>query len=200
MEPLDRHLDGGIPRGTLVALVAPPTSQSELFLQSMGRTRPVTHVSTTCRNPRESEQRFGGPAGGNSEVNHVHADPEALLGGDELPFDVGSESFVLVDPVDELERQSRDGYLGFLEALSEALVETDSVGVLHALDVPDRPDHRWLSLKRADHVWQLELTPTSQDIRNRLLVTKSRGYRALTEPIPLVLTDRVRIDTSRSIG
>lgn len=201
MEILDRRLDGGIPVGTLVALVAPPESQSELFLQVMGRHRPVTFVSTTCTRNSEAVRRYGAPEADGAGVTHVHAPAENLLSSETSPLTgVEPGSFVIVDPGNDLERQSRDEYMAFLEQLAETLVETDSVGVVHLLEEDSDPEHRWLSLKMADHVWRLELTPTSQDIRNRLLVTKSRGYRALTEPIPLVLTDGVRIDTSRSIG
>lgn len=207
LEILDRRLDGGIPVGTLVALVAPPESQSELFLEAMGRHRPVTFVSTTCTRSVEARRRYGATEAEGAGVRLVHASASELVGSEPSPLEergglagVDEDSFVIVDPANDLERETRADYFGFLDDLVERLEETESVGIIHLLEEESSPRNRWLTLKTADHVWQLELTPTSQDIRNRLLVTKSRGYGALTEPIPLVLTDRVRIDTSRSIG
>lgn len=207
LEILDRRLDGGIPVGTLVALVAPPESQSELFLEAMGRHRPVTFVSTTCSRSVEARRRYGTDGGEDAGVRHVHASASELVGSGNSPpagqsglAGIDEDSFVIVDPGNDLERETRADYHEFLADLVERLEETGSVGIIHLLEEDSSPRNRWLTLKTADHVWQLELTPTSQDIRNRLLVTKSRGYRALTEPIPLVLTDRIRIDTSRSIG
>lgn len=99
-----------------------------------------------------------------------------------------------------LERASRDRYLQFLNTFKTRLREIDCVGIVHCLQgaLPSRC--RYLTLKRADHVWQLELIPTTRQIKNRLLITKSRGYRALIEPIPLILSDQVLIDTSRTIA
>lgn len=62
------------------------------------------------------------------------------------------------------------------------------------------PAHRWQTLNRADDVRELEVHALSRDVKTRLLVTKSRYGYSLTEPIPLVLTGRVRIDTSRRIA
>lgn len=56
-----------------------------------------------------------------------------------------------------------------------------------------------MTLNRVDQVWWLQLELLSREIRTRLYVTKARAGRALTEPIPLTLTDQVVIDTSRNI-
>jgi len=73
--------------------------------------------------------------------------------------------------------------------------------VLHCIagDAPV-PPLRDLSLNRADHVWQLQVMALSRDVKTRLLITKVRNGRALTEPVDLLMTDRVRVDTSRRIG
>jgi hypothetical protein len=110
------------------------------------------------------------------------------------------ESFVVFDPIDGLERAGRERYLPFVNGLKRRLRATDRVGVFHGLDTDPVPDLRRLTLPRADHVWRPEQLVLSREIKTRLLVTKARGGRALSEPIPLRIDDRVRVDTSRRIA
>ena len=105
----------------------------------------------------------------------------------------------MIDPVDALEDASRERYLAVLNAIKERLREADSVGLVHCLDGDRSPANRGLTLKRADQVWELESTVRSQEIRTRLVITKARRGQAFNRPIPLVLSDRVRIDHSRNI-
>lgn len=130
-------------------------------------------------------------------------DPESrTLLEDRTPIEeeLTPECFVIVDRTNWLEAADRDEYRGFLDGLKRMLVETESVGVLHCSQRTHPPPQRGLTLDRADQVWQLELLPLSREIKNRLLVTKSRRGHALREPIDLLLTDRVQVDTSRRIG
>lgn len=199
---LDSRLDGGVPAGKLLALTAPASSQSERLLYQLATARPTLYVSTTC--PDEVELRAaldGAGVAGQVDLAFEHASPSDLLAEPEQYLgDVSPETFVVFDPADGLERAEHGRYLAFLNALKRRLRETDSVGVLHGLDTDPVPDGRRLTLRRADHVWRLEQLVLSTEIKTRLLVTKARGGRALTEPIPLVMTDRIRVDTSRRIA
>ena len=135
------------------------------------------------------------------ELSVSYTDVPTLL--ENFPESVGQlppESFVILDRVTALETEPRDAYLAFLDALKQELDRTDSTGVLHCPTTDSDPPQRGLTLSRADQVWQLELLPLSREVKNRLLVTKSRYTRALREPIDLLLTDRVQIDTSRRIA
>ncbi|MFB6137410.1 MAG: RAD55 family ATPase [Halobacteriaceae archaeon] len=200
MEVLDRRLDGGLPVGSLVAFTAPAWSQSELLLAQLAREQPVLLVSVTGAPPDEVRARFdvlGRPPVG---VSVVSTRPGALLDdtGDVLDR-VDPGSYVVLDPVDGLEAGDREAYATFLNDLKSRLRETESVGVLHGLETDGSPPARGLTQKRADFCWRLRVDDAGREIKARLLVTKARGHRALTEPLPLVLTDQVRIDTSRMI-
>lgn len=131
----------------------------------------------------------------------IEATPQKLL-GESVPLEerLVPECFVIVDRANGLENADREPYLAFLDRLKTLLHETDSVGVLHCTHRTPSPPRRGLTLDRVDQVWQLELLPLSREIKNRLLVTKSRNGRALREPIDILLTGRVQVDTSRRIS
>jgi hypothetical protein len=194
-ESLDRLLGGGMPVGDLLALVAPRAGQSELLLRELASIRPTCYVDTSGAPAAEVRRRLDG-----ADAEVVAPDPETLLADPTTVTErIRPESFVLVDATNPLEAADREAYRGLLNALKARVRETDSVAVLHCLDGPSPPAARTTTLHRADGVWQLEVTYGKREIGYQLLVSKSRFGRALDEPIPLVLTDRIRIDTSWSI-
>lgn len=199
---LDSRLDGGIPAGKLVTLTAPAGSQSELLLYYLATSQPMLYVSIA--NPTEAELRAAMDATTITapvDLEFTHVTPQELLADPDHHFArIRPETFVVIDPVDGLERAAYDQYLSFINQLKQRLREVDSVGVFHALDTEPMPENRRLTLKRTDYVWQLEQIVLSREISNRLLVTKARGGRALSEPIPLAISDHVRVDTSRRIA
>lgn len=199
---LDSRLDGGLPVGKLLAYTAPAGSQSELLLFHMATAQPMHYISTT--HPDEIEISGSIERSAISvpiDLEFTHAQPRELLEEPERYIgNIRPESFVVIDPIDRLERADPDQYISFVNSVKRRLRETDSVGVFHGLDTTPIPDTRRLTLSRADFVWRLEQLILSREIKTRLLVTKARGGRALSEPIPLTFSDHVRVDTSRRIA
>lgn len=192
---IDRHLQGGVPGGSIVALAAPPETGSEQLLRAFLDAHGGQYL-TLLRGVDEVREEV--PA--TVDVRHVRpddllADPDVALTG--LPDD----SVVVVDPVNELEVETdgSDRYVAFLSTLSRSLRGTGSVGVLHCHRSTRDPGHRWLTLARADWVWHVELTRLPLSLETRLYVTKARGGRSLTEPLKLRFGDGVSVDTSRDI-
>lgn len=195
---LDQRIDGGVPIGTMLALTASASTQSELLLREFTRQHPCLYVSTTCADPTELEEVLGGTS--DSAYACEYIPPERLLENPTLILsEITPESFVVIDDVTDLERDDRGTYVDFLNQLKGKLRTTDSIAILHCLETEDSPPLRRLTLKRSDHFWQLNTALHPNDIRNQIYITKSRGYRVLSEPIPLVLTDQVQIDTTRNI-
>ncbi|WP_178916288.1 transcriptional regulator [Natronomonas gomsonensis] len=196
---LDRAIGGGIPAGDLLALTAAPATQSELFLKQFTAAH-RTHYVSLLRS--EAEVREWLPPTVDAEsVTVTTATPAELLETPETVTEgLRPASFLIVDTVDGLEEATREEYLAFLDHLKSTVRETDSVGVLHGTGQETTPPRRDLTLARADTVWRLQMLVLSRQIKSQLLVTKSRNGRALTEPIDLVMTDQVRIDTSRRIS
>jgi hypothetical protein len=107
---------------------------------------------------------------------------------------------VVIDTVNGLERAPAETYLAFLNAVKRRMREGNGFAVIHCLKEEPTPDNRALTLKRADHVWDLRVSVNSSDISTVLCITKSRVNQILSEPLPLELSDEVRIDTSRTIA
>ena len=202
MSFLDRRIDGGIPVGTIVALTAPASSQSELLIQELTKEQELLYLSTTCPEEAEIRERLEVARTTKDSLTIKYTPPETLLEDPEAPLsDLSPESILVLDVVNSIENAQRKPYLKFLNTLKKYVRDVNCVAILHCLNIDGgSPSQRGLTLKRADHVWQLQTTALSNEIRSRLLITKSRGYRALSEPIPLVLTNRILVDTSRNIA
>lgn len=200
VDPLDEELGGGIATGRLVALTAPAEAGSELLVGAAAGARRSLFISTTCPDEAELRERVA-DIGDPDDVTFAYGRPGAVL---EEPGSylgaVEPESTVLVDPANGLEAATDGSYLSFLNAFKRQLRATDSVGILHCLRAEPTPAQRWLTKKRVDAVWELRLERRTRDLRSRLYITKDRGGSPPTEPIPLVLTDDVYVDTSRNIA
>lgn len=195
---LDRRVGGGIRAGSLLALVAPPGTGSQLLLRALAGARRTTYISTLCPDPAEVEREYLPP---DADADAVYAPPSELLDepGQYLQW-VDPESYVVVDPFTPLEEDgSRSAVLSVLNALKRHAVATDGVAVVHCAREEAAGLPLPATLHRADTVWELDPEWGSRTMAYRLLVTKSRDGRAADEPVPLLLTDRVEIDTSWSI-
>ncbi|WP_267640354.1 RAD55 family ATPase [Haloarchaeobius amylolyticus] len=197
MDTLDRLHDGGIPAGSLLALVAPPDSQSELLLDQLVAQHPALYLSTT--RPADVVERGLGTAAENTEVVFLGPDPSPEDLTNALPH-VPENCVVVLDQPNPLEAAPRRAYVAMLNQLSRRLAETDSIGFFHCTGDRETTPQRGTTLAAADVVWNLDLRVSTYAIENRLAVTKFRGGRALREPVKLQLTDDVRVDTSRDIA
>lgn len=196
---LDQQLDGGIATGGVVSLLSPPQSQVELLFREFARGRSLVYVSTLCAD--EADRRAIVDSTDASTVETAYHDPGTLLSdpaafASALPEGV----YVVVDAADALERGTTDRYLDFLNALKRRMREAGSVAIVHCLKGEHTPENRTLTLKRADHVWDLRLDIDANTIDTTLCITKSRTDQAFSEPLPLEFAERVRIDTSRTIA
>jgi hypothetical protein len=198
---LDQQLDGGIVTGGTLALTSPPQSQAELLFSEFARETPMAYVSTLTDDPTERLSVVDPPEGRGRAVETTYRDPESILEDPEgFAATLPENAYVVLDTVDALERGSRAAYLDVLTAVKRRMRDTDGIAVLHGLKGESIPQGRSLTLKRADHVWDLRLAVGSTEISTTLCITKSRENQAFDEPLPLELSDRVRIDTSRSIA
>jgi KaiC/GvpD/RAD55 family RecA-like ATPase len=197
---LDRQLGGGLPAGSVVVLSADPASQSELFLYELTAARNTLYL-TTLRSDQavndainEASCRVGQPQvrdiGGNAPLDNANRLVHELPEGWNL----------IIDVVDELERQERSRLRSFMNNLQTLMKNTGGLAVLHALDGPTTPGNRDLSEHMADVVFDLDTQVRGSEIQNRLAVPKFRGGQALEETIKLRLAEDVSIDTSRDIA
>lgn len=199
LQILDRCLDGGMPPGSLVALVAPPESQSELLLDAVATAGPALYL-TSVRAPEEVTDSMKAASRSIDQLTVREYTSDDLRNSvDTLLRGLDERDYVVFDTaerIESLERLARQSVLNYIKGQLRA---NDAVGLIHCLGLKKDEDRRF-TLHRADQVWTLDLVRTSLAIENRLYVTKFRGGAAMTEPVKLRLTDQVNIDTSRDIG
>lgn len=198
--PLDRRLGGGIPAGSVIALTALPTSQSELLLYQLAAQQQTLYLTTRRTAPSIQEA-----------IEHSFADYERIrvhAVDETYPMDditglvdrISSPSVVVIDPIDAVESADTNRLREFYCALRERLAEADSIAVLHCLSGRAIPDGRDVTTYMADIIFQLETKLDGETIENRLAVPKFRGGSALSDTLELELTEQVVVDTSRDIA
>lgn len=197
---LDRHLDGGIPRGSVVQFEADPASQSELLLYELTAARGTLYLSTV-RSESAVMDAFDSASGrvGNPTVRDVGGDAP-LDAVNRLVGTLPEGANLIVDVLDPLERMDSGRFRRFLTELQTTMVNTGSVAFLHCMKGGTEPENRTMTRHVADVVWDLRTTVRGTDVVNHLAVPKFRGGRALDETIKLKLEETVTIDTSRDIA
>ncbi len=202
IDVLDRQLDGGIPTGSIVLFSADPASQSELLLYEVTAVRKTLYLTTI-----RSDQAVQDALDRTSRHTNV-GEPTIRDIGVEAPLDqanklmgtLTSESTLIIDSLDPLERQDPSRYRYFLNQLQTQMRNTESIAILHAMDGRSVPVLRDVTEHMADVVFELNTEIQGTEIVNRLSVPKFRGGRALDETIKLKLSSGVSIDTSRDIA
>lgn len=200
IDVLDRKLDGGLPKGSIVALSAPPASQAELLLYEFTSARPTLYLSTDRDETAVTHALDQAPGRtGSPDVRRVPGDAP-LDHSQRLFRRLPEDSNLVIDPVDLLEKQEESRYRNFLNDLQNHLQNTGSAAVLHCLDGRSVSDTRDVTEHVADVIFQLHTEVSGDTVETRLAVPKFRGGRALPETIKLELAESVRIDTSRDIA
>lgn len=196
---LDRILQGGIPVGSIVSLVASPASQSELFLYELAGSRPTVYLSG-ARSKASVQSALDYYDVDENDVQVYALSGENLL--ERAAKHVSSlpdGAIVIFDPADALEDTQPAEYVAFLNDLKDALVEAKGFAVLHCLDNGEMTAGRVSSLYHSDAVFTLTTELREGEVNNRLSIPKFRGKRALNETLKLDLTESVTIDTTRNI-
>jgi len=202
IDVLDRQLDGGIPTGSIVLFSADPASQSELLLYEVTAVRMALYLTTI-----RSDQAVQDALDRTSQYTRV-GEPTIRDIGVEAPLDqankllgtLPTESTLIIDTLDPLERQEPNRYRYFLNQLQTGMRNTESIAILHAMDGRSVPALRDITEHMADVVFHLNTEIQGTEIVNRLSVPKFRGGSALDETIKLKLSTGVSIDTSRDIA
>lgn len=200
IEVLDRQLDGGIPAGSIVALVAPPDSNAELLLYQLTSARQTLYL-TTIRSAAAVRDGLGmtrAPTG-KPMVRELTA-AEVLDQANRAISRLNEDLTLIIDPLDPIEERESSRYVNFLNELQTHMQNTGGFAVLHCLKDDDRPQNRRLTLHAADIIFNLEMSVRGSQLVNRLTVPKNRGGSAITEEIKLELAEEVAIDTSRDIA
>lgn len=220
---LDRRLDGGVRPGTLLAIRAPPASQSDALVYTLMQNRPTLYISTIRRESavrRELERVTDGAFEVASVVEERNMDGDLakeITGGRSLSSDltdrsttlddvfeliqsVDRQANVVFDSVTPLERSGEGTMYGtVLNALKSRVMATGGLGVLHCTDHGNKPTLRERTLAVADTIWTLDPVMKSREQKYHLTVSKNRADSIVREEIELALDRLVRIDDTRNI-
>lgn len=200
MDVLDRKIGGGIPPGRVVALLASPASQSELFLYELAAVRDTVYL-TTERTTADVEATLEENDVSTERVDVYRLSVENPIDDARAAIDgVAEESTVIVDPVGPLETADDREYRSLLNHLKERTRETGSLAMLHCLDGRDVPTQRDRTEYLVDVIFDLSTRLRGGSVENSLSIPKFRGGRSLPESIELDLTTDVTIDVSRKIA
>lgn len=201
IQSLDRELPDGILPGSLVLLKARPDTQSELLLQTFSNNRDTVYITVHRDKPLVEERLKNSPFLTN--MPHI-IDISQSSPLDDLKQKIQSipeDCYVIIDSIDLIERLDSDRYRNFLNEFQNALVNTESVGFMHAYKYEKQspPTARVMTEGICDVIFNLQFSDDGEDINNRLVVSKFRGGKALDKSLKLTLTDTVDVDTSRDI-
>jgi KaiC/GvpD/RAD55 family RecA-like ATPase len=220
---LDRRLNGGLHAGSVLAVIAPPASQSEALLGALMSERPSLYVSTVRRPaavradlPTDHDTEFAVEYAGRerameNEFLQELTDERSFsltTPGDASPLDdvydavarVDGRANVIVDSTNPLEAtDDAAAYRSVLNALKTRVLDTDGLGVLHCIDHGTPPALRATTLTVADVVWRLEFVSLSNSVEYKLTMPKNRGGDVVTEELSVVLGRDVHVDDTRNI-
>lgn len=198
IDPLDDHLDGGFPAGSVVALTADADSQSELLLHRLTATRGTLYLTTDrsvsiVRDALDTSSTVVGNAtvravGGSSPLSDAIKYVE----------DVPERANVVVDTGDELERLDRSAYTDFLDSLVQAARELQSLVVIHCLQGEDTLANRSKTVHYADFVLDVNTSVEGNAVKHSLSISKSRRELAPSETVAVDLTDELTMGPSRN--
>jgi len=198
---LDRELNGGLPKGSITVLEAPPGSQGQLVLHELTGTRGTMWMSFARTEAAIEKSIEESPAPtGDCTVTYMSGETPIDDVGKFLAA-VPGQSNIILDPVDVLESETdpRD-YRRFLNDLQRHLLQSDSLAILYCTRGLSDPGLRDTTKYFADVVLELDTEYVKDDIENYLRVPKYRRGECPSGIIKLELKTEVEIDTSRDIA
>lgn len=222
---LKMELGGGLPEGSILAIVANPATQSDALIYQFMFSNPTTYITTLRRKDdverdltRLSDrlddyevQYAGSEVGVDGALMEQITDSRSLsngLGdGNQLnktsKYILSSEDsrIIIIDPVNPLEYAANYTELKtVLNQLKETVMANDSLGILHCISSGNDPELREVTLTMSDIIWELDLREleTNQQ-KHYLSVKKNRGRRTIQDQIELDIGLNIAVDDTRNI-
>jgi len=200
---LDRIIDGGFIKGSVIALVSPPDTQTEVLLEEISDHNPTVLFSTLRSEPAvtDSYEKHGVGVDDEFRVKFVGGDNSFNKINQGVDQIAGAVSTVIVDQMNPIEREyPYQKYAEKYREMVDSVTGTDTITILNCTQGEKPPTLRDLTLSLADVVVNISRGISGGDITIRLSVPKYRGGEALAETIKLEVSDSVAVDTSRDIA
>lgn len=205
IDSLNRDLNGGIPDGYILSIIAPPASNAERFLHQFvaeNEDRQAVYFTTEQSEPflRDSFDK----------LDILDRPPQIVdLTSEREPLDeisgyipkMPEDSIIIIDSVDRLEDEDSDRYQDFINQLQRFLSGSDSTAILFGTADHHVPEGRPVSMKLSDAIFEIDQVKQSEDLISYLSITKFRGLRGIDDRVRIQMeSDNVSIDTSRDIA
>lgn len=202
IDTLDRKLSGGLPAGTLVAVMTPPGIQHDPLLCA-GTDERASHFYTTMKSSAAVQRSFERSAGG-SEIEHIQqiepAEADNQFAARIHDIDEGEDFYVdTIDPIEE--SLDRDRYADLLNSFDDKLAEIGSIGYLYGLATETPPQNRRYTLDFADCVLRLRARQQRDKLSYYLEIPKATGIAlgGVDRYLEIDIDRGVDIDQTRNI-
>jgi len=223
MEPIDRQLSGGIKPGSLLAISAGPSTQSEALLQKIIGTRPTLYLTTlrkveaveaglpeslrenvfvkSVAQEQAMDNEFLREVTGSGSYNSTFGSSDSMVDSVyEIISNIDRDINVIIDPTNPLEEsENSEVYREVLNELKSRMLETDGLGILHCVQSEASPALRDITLTISDVVWELELTKAMDTLEYELTIPKNRDGMPVLEAITIKFESDVWVDETRTI-
>lgn len=199
IDALDRQITG-IPPTSLLLFKTRSDIQSELIIKTIMRGNKTVYITIdkseeTINNQFETSNIDLE----NATVKTVHR-PEYLEQITEIlnQLDDNKSVCLIIDNLNFLKNSEYKEYKTFLNTLKQTLIQTESIAIIQDFKSSQNSKSKQTLLTDtiSDIVFNLKTNDNTNEISNRLVVSKFRGGAALEEPIKLNLDNDVSIDTS----
>jgi hypothetical protein len=202
IETLDRKLDGGIPAGSLVAILVPPGVQHDPLLCAGAHERDSLVFTTIKDEPSMRKTFERSPYDAQiDDIVELDVEDAATVLPDRVEGLDEEEDFYLdvVDPVEE--RLNEGVYIDLLNRVSERLDAANCLGYLYGYAGMETSSNRRYTLDLADFVIELGTIQQRSQLDYYLEIPKASG---VTLPGPdrfleIEVGRKVDIDETRNI-
>lgn len=201
IEKLDRALNGGVREGSVISITAPPNSQYEIFLQHFIKERDTLYISTTRTEEHINKQlSLRGIDRNGCGVKYV--DPTDSVMEDVLNYAKKPPrgSNVIIDISDPLESEDTGRIINFFHELKTHMETIGGIALVVGLNSEPVPSGRKYTYKMADIVMDIEFIHRGTETEIMMRTPKNRNETAVIDPLKLLITDNVEVDSKRQVG
>ena len=223
MDILDRTLNGGLPKGSLVYFGADPRSQPEIFLYEFTQPR-KTFYFTTDRKPSYITRHMAelGFPWSNVDFLNVHEEYYGnIFVSESEPGEGAARVFELIDGrLDEIYASEVDNFTIIIDSFSffidlgidehslkalldkiyDLIIERNGLCILLVHSGIHSTRQEALFQAVCDTIFQIDIEFRGDKMSCKLSLPKIRGIPPVMEYIRYKVMDRIDIDTSRDIA
>lgn len=192
-------LSNGIEYGTSITIQSSPLSPNRELIGTM-----ISDSSAYYYTTFDSKENIEDTLSGIPKVNLENVHIEDVSGENKIETlltsieknDFPTNSRIIIDSTNVLERYSYDDYRRLLHKLGEVTRDKKCICILHRVEDNESVDNSWMTLNVSESIFELEHEEDRQTVSNNLVVQKLNIKQKLTsgDTRKYELTEDVKID------